>query len=235
MAAAHHLPDNAMSQPLDDLHILPPCSADIRILREDEHFLLVDKPAGLLSVPGRHPANRDCVISRLLPLYPGAAAVHRLDFATSGLLVVPLNKAALSHIGRQFQARTVAKRYTAVVRGQVAQDQGEINLPIAVDREQRPRYKICHEQGKPSVTGYQVISRDAVANTTRLSLAPITGRSHQLRLHLQAIGHPILGCEFYADEDTRAAAPRLLLHATELRFLHPVTGEPVAGVSEPGF
>lgn len=221
-----------MHPDIDQLFVLPPCAGQIRILREDADFLLIDKPTRLLSVPGRHPQNRDSVISRLEANYPGVSIVHRLDFDTSGVMVIPRNKAALSHISKQFQARTVSKHYTAVVAGLMEQDEGVIDLPIAAD--EGPKYKICPTTGKPSVTEYQILARDEAAGTTRVFLHPITGRSHQLRLHLQAIGHPILGCEFYAGEFAKAA-DRLLLHATDLRFMHPVTGEVVFITSPPDF
>jgi tRNA pseudouridine32 synthase/23S rRNA pseudouridine746 synthase len=220
-----------MVESIHDLFVLPPCDGQVSILQYDPDFLLVDKPHRLLTVPGRNPLNSDCVISRLQGEYPGAAIVHRLDFDTSGILVVPLTKAALSHISRQFQQRTTRKIYQALVYGLVADDRGRIDLPIAPDPDHRPKYKVCHQTGKASVTEYRVLHRDPEHNTTRLALNPITGRSHQLRLHLQAIGHPILGCEFYAEGEARAAADRLLLHAEELGFVHPRTGEPVVGYS----
>lgn len=213
-----------MPASIDDLFILPPCSENLGILKEDRDFLLINKPTRLLSVPGRHPQNHDSVISRLLPDYPGAAIVHRLDFDTSGVMVIPLNKPALSHISKQFQARTVSKHYIAVVAGLVAQDDGVIDLPIT--SAEGPRYKVCLTTGKPSITEYKVLARDEAAGTTRMLLHPITGRSHQLRLHLQAIGHPILGCEFYGGE-WATAANRLLLHATDLSFIHPSTAASV--------
>lgn len=221
-----------MSDQIDDLFVLPTCLSHIRILREDNDFLLIDKPTRLLSVPGRHPQNRDSVIHRLLPEYPGAAIVHRLDFDTSGVMVIPLNKYALSHISKQFQARTVSKHYTAVVAGLVEQERGVIDLPIAQDSG--PTYKICHQTGKPSITEFSVIGRNLQQQTTRLLLHPITGRSHQLRLHLMAIGHPILGCEFYGGEFAQAAT-RLLLHATDLQFLHPRLNHEVYIESQPEF
>ncbi|HEY8939618.1 MAG TPA: pseudouridine synthase [Cellvibrio sp.] len=221
-----------MHADIDQLFILPPCQEKLRILRNEQDFLLINKPARLLSVPGRHPHNRDSVISRLQVEFPTAAIVHRLDFDTSGVMVIPLNKPALSHISKQFQARTVSKHYAAVVAGLLPHDEGVIDLPIAAG--EGPKYKICQERGKPSVTEYRVIVRDQQANTTRVLLHPITGRSHQLRLHLQAIGHPILGCEFYGGEFA-LAAERLLLHATDLRFSHPVSGETVFIVCEPDF
>jgi len=221
-----------MQADIDQLFILPPCDGEIEILREEQDFLLINKPTRLLSVPGRHPQNRDSVISRLEVDYPGCSIVHRLDFDTSGVMVIPRNKPALSHISKQFQARTVSKHYTAVVAGLMAQDEGVIDLPIA--SAEGPKYKICHETGKPSITEYKVIGHDQQARTTRVFLHPITGRSHQLRLHLQAIGHPILGCEFYGGEFAKEA-DRLLLHATDLRFVHPVTGVEVFVESAPDF
>ena len=223
-----------MSADLDDLAILPPCHEQVKILVQDSDFLIINKPSGLLSVPGRHPQNRDSVIARLQDAYPAAAIVHRLDFDTSGILVIPLNKAALSHISKQFQVRTVSKHYTAVVAGLIKDDQGRIDLPIVADPDNRPKYKICQETGKPSVTEFEVLSRDLAANTSRVWLHPITGRSHQLRLHLQAIGHPILGCVFYGGEYAQKA-PRLLLHATDISFIHPRTGEPVHFECSPEF
>ena len=221
-----------MQADIDQLFVLPPCAGEIEILREELDFLLINKPTRLLSVPGRHPQNRDSVISRLEVIYPGCSIVHRLDFDTSGVMVVPRNKSALSHISKQFQARTVSKHYTAVVAGLMKQDEGVIDLPIASD--DGPKYKICHETGKPSVTEYKVIERNQQSQTTRVFLHPITGRSHQLRLHLQAIGHPILGCEFYGGEFA-SAADRLLLHATDLRFEHPASGAEIFVESKPDF
>lgn len=221
-----------MQADIDQLFVLPPCKGEIEILREEQGFLLINKPTRLLSVPGRHPQNRDSVISRLEADYPGCSIVHRLDFDTSGVMVIPRNKPALSHISKQFQARTVSKHYTAVVAGLMGQDEGVIDLPIASD--EGPKYKICQDTGKPSVTGYKVIGRDEQARTTRVFLHPITGRSHQLRLHLKEIGHPILGCEFYGGEFANAA-DRLLLHATDLQFVHPVSGEGVFVESKPDF
>ena len=224
-----------MTNIVDDLIVLPRCLEEMAILRRDSEFIIVNKPSRLLTVPGRHPQNNDSVIVRLQKLYPVAAIVHRLDFDTSGLLVVPLHKGSLSHISKQFQARTVHKTYTAVVNGLVKENKGVIDLPIAADMDNRPKYKICDVAGKKSTTEFTVLTRDEVANTTRILLHPITGRSHQLRLHMQAIGHPILGCEFYGDAETLSKAPRLLLHATELEFKHPKTGKKVVEVCEPPF
>lgn len=219
----------------DDLAILPVCLDEITILQRDPEFLLINKPSRLLSVPGRHPKNRDSVIARLLPDFPGASIVHRLDFDTSGIMVIPLNKKSLSHISKQFQTRTTRKIYTAVVDGILKKDKGVIDLPIAPDNENRPKYKICADEGRQSVTEFTVASRDELGQTSRVLLHPITGRSHQLRLHMQAIGHPILGCEFYADETALKKSSRLLLHATKLEFDHPLSSERIRGKSEVPF
>ena len=223
-----------MNDALEGLAILPPCEGDIGILQRDDSFLIINKPTRILSVPGRHPLNRDSVIARLQKEYPNASIVHRLDFDTSGIMVIPLRKAALSNISKQFQARTVRKTYTAVVNGLVRDDSGVIDLPIAADEENRPKYKIF-DDGKKSVTEFSVLNRDEVENTTRVLLHPVTGRSHQLRLHMQAIGHSILGCEFYASDMIKNKASRLLLHATEIEFLHPVTAILIKEVCEPDF
>ena len=224
-----------MCDAFDDLAILPVCVEDITILQRDPNFLLINKPTRLLSVPGRHPKNRDSVIARLLPDFPNAAIVHRLDFDTSGIMVIPLNKKSLSQISKQFQARSTNKIYTAVVNGLIEKNTGVIDLPIAPDMDNRPKYKICTETGRQSVTEFTVVSRDEIAHTSRVLLHPITGRSHQLRLHMKAIGHPILGCEFYADEIALRKSSRLLLHATELEFEHPTNSTRVLGVCNPTF
>lgn len=226
----HKSPNKNKSIPsdsVDDLIILPRCEQEIEILQVDPHFLLINKPTRLLSVPGRHPQNRDSVLVRMQALYPAAGIVHRLDFDTSGVMVIPLNPEALSSISKQFQARETEKFYTAVVAGLIEQDSGVIDLPIAPDVLNRPKYKICNLEGKSSVTEYTVLSRDVERQASRVRLHPITGRSHQLRLHMQAIGHPILGCEFYGNDQALAQANRLLLHATELGFFHPKSREKV--------
>jgi tRNA pseudouridine32 synthase/23S rRNA pseudouridine746 synthase len=214
-------------------YLVPHSREPIRILHEDADLLLVRKPDLLLSVPGRHPANRDCLISRLQRQWPSASIVHRLDLDTSGIMVIPLNKAAHAAISRQFQQRLVEKTYTAIVYGRVAADDGEIDLPIAPDWHNRPRQLICHERGKQALTRYRVLQRQA--DRSRLLLFPVTGRSHQLRIHLRELGHPILGCDMYAHEQALAMAPRLMLHATTLAFQHPASGERLAGECLPDF
>ena len=220
---------------IDELppYVVPHSQEAIRLLYCDDDLLIVDKPHLLLSVPGRHPVNRDSLISRLLPRFPGVNAVHRLDLDTSGLLVVPRHRDALAELSRQFQARTIDKEYRALVWGEVADDEGQIDLPIARDWHNRPRQKICADTGKPSLTHYQVLARRP--NQTLLRLHPITGRSHQLRIHLRELGHPILGCDMYAHPEALAAMPRLMLHATRLSLTHPRTGERLHAISPAPF
>ena len=214
-------------------YIVPHSQEEIRILHADEHLLLVRKPDLLLSIPGRHPLNRDCLITRLQQDYPSASIVHRLDLDTSGIMVIPLDKATHAHISRQFQERRVEKTYTAVVYGVVAQDAGEVELPIRCDWENRPLQMIDRERGKYALTRYEVVER--LGDRTRLRLRPVTGRSHQLRIHMRELGHPILGCDMYAHEEALRMADRLLLHATTLGFEHPATGEWISGESLPDF
>lgn len=214
-------------------YIVPHSREAIAILYEDRDLLLVRKPHLLLSIPGRHPLNRDCLITRLRRSYPSAGIVHRLDLDTSGIMVIPLNRPAHAHLSRQFQQRRVDKTYHAVVYGNVARDTGEIDLPIAPDWANRPRQQICRERGKAALTRYEVLERQA--DRTRLLLRPVTGRSHQLRIHMAELGHPILGCDMYAHERALGMAPRLLLHASTLGFEHPRTGERMAEECPPDF
>ena len=214
-------------------YLVPHSQEPIRILYRDEDLLLVRKPDLLLSIPGRHPLNRDCLISRLQRQYPTASIVHRLDLDTSGIMVIPLNRPCHAHISRQFQQRLVEKTYHAIVYGFVEDDAGEIDLPIACDWHNRPRQKICHESGRPALTRFEVLKRSA--DRTRVLLRPVTGRSHQLRIHMRELGHPILGCDMYAHAEALAMAPRLLLHATSLAFEHPGTGAWLDGECPPDF
>lgn len=214
-----------MTAALDELAILPATNQAYHILYQDEVLLVVDKPTKLLTVPGRHPANRDCLISRVQCEFPGAQVVHRLDYDTSGIVLLPLTKKALSALSKQFQARSISKLYQARVAGQLSAAVGEINLPIAPDAERRPLYKICQLTGKPSLTHYRVLEYRAGDDSTLVELEPVTGRSHQLRLHLAAIGHPILGDSLYASPAQAAMAPRLLLHAQQIRLQHPNTAK----------
>ena len=193
----------------------------------DEACIVVDKPSGVLSVPGRGDHLQDCMATRVQACYADALVVHRLDMATSGLLLFARGTQAQRRLSDGFAAREVHKRYTAVVDGAVAQDEGEITLPLLTDWPNRPRQRVDLECGKPSLTRYRVLARDNQQRTTRLTLTPVTGRSHQLRVHLQALGHPILGDTLYAPAEVQAQADRLLLHADALGFAHPVSGEPL--------
>lgn len=224
---------SADSDPALPPYLVPHSQEAIRVLYSDDHLLIVDKPHLLLSVPGRHPLNHDSMLGRLQRYYPEANAVHRLDLDTSGLLVVPKHRIALAELSRHFQQRRVHKIYRALVWGLVQRDQGVIELPIISDWHHRPLQKVCAMTGKPSTTRYQVLARGQ--HHTLLKLLPITGRSHQLRIHLRELGHPILGCDMYAHREAFNAAPRLLLHATQLAFAHPVTGESLSAFSPAPF
>jgi tRNA pseudouridine32 synthase/23S rRNA pseudouridine746 synthase len=208
-------------------YLVPHSKEEITILYEDSDLLLVRKPDLLLSIPGRHPLNKDCMITRLQQRYPTASIVHRLDLDTSGIMVVPLNKPTHAHISRQFQQREVNKTYHAIVYGVLANEEGEVNLPIASDWENRPRQMICQQRGKSALTHFEVLER--FDDRTRLLLKPFTGRTHQLRIHMRELGHPILGCDMYAHETALGMAPRLMLHATILEFTHPSTGQWLRG------
>jgi tRNA pseudouridine32 synthase/23S rRNA pseudouridine746 synthase len=191
----------------------------------------VNKPSGLLSVPGR--IVKDCVLNRLKKDFPEVVIVHRLDLDTSGLLVLSRSKLATSELNRYFRERSIGKQYMAIVHGMVELEKGEISLPIAPDPNNRPRQLIDHDQGKPAHTQYEVVERNNAS--TRLLLTPITGRSHQLRIHLAEIGHPILGCDLYAHKEALSQADRLLLHACRLMFQHPSSKEQLTFKSKPAF
>jgi tRNA pseudouridine32 synthase / 23S rRNA pseudouridine746 synthase len=220
---------------MDDLppYLVPHSQENIDILYSDDDLLLVRKPHLLLTIPGRHPLNKDSLITRLREDYPSASIVHRLDLDTSGIMVIPLNKPTHAHISRQFQLREVEKHYHAVVHGVVEEDEGEIDLPIAPDWSNRPLQTICHERGKQALTRYRVLQRHS--DRTRLLLSPVSGRSHQLRIHLRELGHPILGCDMYATPEALALSPRLLLHASKLAFTHPTSGQWLEGESPADF
>jgi tRNA pseudouridine32 synthase / 23S rRNA pseudouridine746 synthase len=201
---------------------LPP-QDPLQFIHVDADLLVVDKPSGLLSVPGRGEDKQDCLISRIQQQFPEALTAHRLDMSTSGLLLVARGEAMQRELFRLFRERAVSKRYLATVDGLMAQDSGEIDLPMICDWPNRPRQIVDHQIGKPSLTRYRVIERQSATNTTRVELEPITGRSHQLRVHLASLGHPILGDELYAGA-AADRAPRLLLHAAEIGFIHPFNG-----------
>lgn len=205
------------------------------LVHVDEALIAADKPADLLSVPGRGPQNADCLAARLQSVYADALIVHRLDMATSGLIVFGRGMAAQRALSMAFAERRVAKTYVAVVDGSMQEDAGEIDLPLTADWPNRPRQMVDALRGKPSRTRWRVLSRDVEHARTRVELEPITGRSHQLRVHLQAIGHPILGDTLYAPPQVAAGAPRLLLHASRLQLAHPVDGRPLDLLSIPPF
>jgi len=214
-------------QPQADPFIVPVCDEEIEVLYQDESFLLINKPSGLLTLSGKHPLNKDSVHFRLVKDFPAATMIHRLDFGTSGLLVVALNKDVNAHLCKQFQLRNVVKTYTALLHGHLAEDEGCIDFPIAKDRPNFPLQKICHETGKSAISPFQVIERLPQPFATRVTFTPTSGRTHQLRIHSREIGHPILGCDLYATDEAFFMATRLMLHATRLEFDHPMTGERV--------
>ena len=193
------------------------------IVHVDECMIVLDKPPGLLSVPGRGPAHADSLATRVQAEFSDARIVHRLDMATSGVIVVALNKAAERELKRQFREREPKKQYVARVWGHPSPAEGLVDLPLICDWPNRPKQKVCYETGKPAQTEYEVVE-NAADNTARVVLKPITGRSHQLRVHTLALGHPILGDRFYASPEARAMAPRLLLHAEMLTITHPAYG-----------
>jgi tRNA pseudouridine32 synthase/23S rRNA pseudouridine746 synthase len=195
----------------------------LTLLYRDRSLLAVDKPAGLLAVPGRGEGKQDCVARRVQLEHPQALVVHRLDEATSGVMLFGLGTEAQRALSIAFAARRVAKRYEALVHGLIIDDAGTIELPLAADWPNRPRQQVDHERGKPSHSRWRVLGRDEAAQRTRLALEPHTGRSHQLRVHLAAIGHPIVGDALYGPP-LPVPAPRLMLHACELHFAHPVEG-----------
>lgn len=213
----------------------PTDASDIDLLHLDEGLVVVRKPAGLLSVPGRGPERADCVAARVQRLVPDALVVHRLDMATSGLLLMARGLQAQRLLSTAFAERRVAKRYVAVVAGMPDDDAGEIALPLICDWPNRPRQMVDHALGKPALTRWRVLSRHASDGTTRVELEPVTGRSHQLRVHLQSIGHPIVGDELYAPVHWQRASPRLLLHACQLAFAHPCSGEALTFSDPPAF
>ena len=199
-----------------------PPEGPVAVLHRDDDLLIVSKPSGLLSVPGKPEAHRDCLLSRVEAMAPGALLIHRLDLETSGVMVFALNRRAQRLINGQFERRIVEKTYIARVDGRVAEDAGRIELPLIADWPNRPMQKVCFETGKAAVTGWEVDRREPGA--TRLVLTPETGRSHQLRVHLREIGHPILGDPFYAPPEVRDRVDRLQLHAARLRLRHPEEG-----------
>lgn len=218
-----------------DTFVAPPCDAAIEILFADEHLLLINKPSGLLSLSGKNPQNLDSVHHRLVQAYPGCTLVHRLDFGTSGIMVVARNKGINALLCHQFSQRTVSKAYEALLCGHLAADEGVIDAPIAKDPALFPLMSICAVSGKPARSRFLVLERLVCREAqgdiplTRVRLVPETGRTHQLRIHSQWLGHPILGCDLYGGLRLPGTelTPRLILHASALDLVHPVSGEPM--------
>lgn len=193
----------------------------LAVLFEDKHLLVVDKPSGLLSVPGREEAHKDSVVSRVRERHPQAEAVHRLDMDTSGILVLALNKEAERNLKNQFQQRQTHKGYQALIWGCPEALSGKVELPLVCDWPNRPRQMVSFEHGKHALTHYKVTEQQG--SISRVEMTPVTGRSHQLRVHMQALGCPIIGDRFYAEGEALAAAERLMLHAHWLQIQHPVS------------
>ena len=212
-------------------YIVPFCEEEVTILYADDDIVVADKPSGLLSVPGKNPLNRDCLITRVQQQYADAYIVHRLDMDTSGVMVLARGKANLSSLSRQFQERETQKQYLAWVYGVLQDDKGEINLPLRCDWPNRPKQMVDHELGKPSLTRFEVLERKPEILQTKVLLKPVTGRSHQLRIHMAELGHPISGWEFYAHPEALGQAKRLQLHAWKLSFTHPSTGALVTQIA----
>ncbi|WP_431102603.1 pseudouridine synthase [Roseateles noduli] len=215
--------------------MIDPTLPALTIVHADRWRVVVDKPSGLLSVPGRGEHKQDCAWARVAAEFPDALIVHRLDQSTSGLIVFARGEAMQRALSEAFAARLVDKRYEAVVAGLIERDAFEIDLPLIVDWPNRPRQMVDHERGKPSLTRVRVLGRDVAARTTRVELEPVTGRSHQLRVHLLAAGHPILGDALYAPPEVLAQAPRLLLHARDLSLPTVLDAPPLSLHSPPDF
>ena len=227
--------DSSAHTIVDDF-VAPRCDDYLAILYQDDDILLINKPSGLLSLSGKNPLNWDSVHYRLVhgqegvsPAFPEAKLPHRLDFGTSGVMVVALNEDSAKHLNKQFQARTIEKLYVAMLDGWVADDHGRVTVAIAKDKKYFPKVKICQTTGKAAISEYIVLQRLDHPRRSLVKFIPHTGRTHQLRIHSQAIGHPILGCDLYQNDHSEQMAERLLLHASDLYFEHPTGGEPFHG------
>ncbi|MGS2723143.1 RluA family pseudouridine synthase [Porticoccus sp. GXU_MW_L64] len=207
---------------MSQFHYQPP-QEPLAIIHVDDHLIVLNKPSGLLTVPGRLPEHRDSLALRVQQYYPGALIVHRLDMDTSGVVVMALGQQSQRQLSRQFQERSTKKIYYARVWGGLAEPQGSVDLPLICDWPNRPLQKVDREQGKPSLTHWRRLS--CQSGCTLVELQPHTGRSHQLRVHMQALGHPILGDRFYAHKQALDAADQLQLHAARLELHHPASGE----------
>jgi tRNA pseudouridine32 synthase/23S rRNA pseudouridine746 synthase len=216
------------------MQYVPPAHDGLDLIYCDDALLVVNKPAGLLSVPGRGEERQDCLAARVQVEFPEALIVHRLDMATSGLLVLARGAEMHRRLSQLFRERGVEKRYIALVAGHLQPTAGQVDLPLICDWPNRPRQKVDFEIGKPSLTHFRSLTYDAAANASRVELSPVTGRSHQLRVHMQSLGHPILGDELYGNVASSRAG-RLMLHAAWLAFEHPATSTPIEFTCEPPF
>ena len=207
----------------DSFNYCPPTTPWLEVLYQDKDLLVLNKPSGLLTNPGRGAHLSDSLLSRVQQQYPLAQLVHRLDMATSGLVVIALRRSAERALKQQFADRLVTKRYLAVVWGRPALASGTIDVPLIADPANPPKQKVCYAQGKAAITHYRVLQQ--LADRALLELTPVTGRSHQLRMHMLQLGHPILGDAFYAPQQALSAAPRLLLHAASLQLNQPYSGK----------
>ncbi|HQR02496.1 MAG TPA: RluA family pseudouridine synthase [Rhodocyclaceae bacterium] len=221
---------------MSEFQYRPPEWPGFRVLHVSRQLLVLDKAAGLLTVPGRGDDRSDCLLSRVQMEFPDAMIVHRLDLATSGIVVMARGPQNQSRLSVLFQERRVSKHYQARVHGVwTGPMEGEINQPLCVDWPNRPRQKIDLQAGRPSLTRYRVLSIDETSRSSRVELEPVTGRSHQLRVHLEYLGYPILGDDLYGTRESREASARLMLHACLIEFPNPVTGKPVRVDSPPPF
>lgn len=203
----------------------PPAHCGLDLIYSDKYLIVVSKPSGLLSVPGRGEDKLDSMVTRVQAEFPEALVAHRLDRDTSGLLIFPLGAKVHRQISLMFEKREIQKRYLAVVMGKLEPKQGLVDLPLIVDWPNRPCHMVDKDNGKPSQTRYQVVNYDEASNTCRVELEPLTGRTHQLRVHMLALGHPILGDTLYGGNKGEAHGSRLCLHAHTLDFIHPKTGK----------
>ncbi|GAB60322.1 RluA family pseudouridine synthase [Rheinheimera nanhaiensis] len=211
----------------------PPTEPWLDILYQDKDLIVLNKPSGLLTNPGRGAHLADSLLSRVQQQFPLAQLVHRLDLATSGVVVMALRRKAEAALKQQFADRLVKKRYLALVWGQVTPTEGVIELPLMADSANPPRQKVCFVEGKPAITHYRVLQQ--LADRALVELKPVTGRSHQLRMHMLHLGHPILGDAFYAHAEALNAAPRLMLHAASLQVLQPYHGTPLTFIADTDF
>lgn len=236
---ASPLPEaGSLTHTIVDDFVAPKCDDVFEILYQDDDILLINKPSGLFSLSGKNPLNLDSVHYRLVhgqegvtPAFPQAKLPHRLDLGTSGIMVVGLNPESSKHLNKQFQARTIQKRYVAMLDGWITDDSGQVNAPIAKDKMLFPKVKICHTTGKSATSEYTVLERLEQPQRSLVKYTPHTGRTHQLRIHSLEMSHPILGCDLYKNDHSEQLADRLLLHASDLYFEHPTTGKPFHGHS----